>query len=164
MSARISACFIGQRTLTEIRKVYVPLACIGYPRWPSFHYQTPPVSYSLLLADICIYSFSTKHTLGSDVDACVWGIVEVCLAILSACTPTFPALFRWRKVRRNSRPVAGDVKRSGSYPISPPDERQLGFGSDVRLANEGAVNMDDWSEVTKDVERGNVQVEGTTLS
>ena len=102
---------------------------------------------------------------GSDVDAGVWGIVEVCLAFLSACTPTFPALFRWRKVRRNSRPVAGDVKRTSSagYPVSPPDERQVGFRSDVRLADEGAVKMDDWSEVTKDEERGNTHVEGTTL-
>ena len=102
---------------------------------------------------------------GSDVDACVWGIVEVCLAILSACTPTFPALFRWRKVRRNSRPVAGDVKRSnsGGYPVSAPDERRLGFRSDVRLADEGAVKMDDWSQVSKDEERGNAHVEGTIL-
>ena len=100
---------------------------------------------------------------GSDVDACVWGIVEVCLAILSACTPTFPALFRWRKVRRNSRPAAGDVKRTGSYPISAPDDRRLGFRSDVRLANEAAVKMDDWSEVTKDEERGNARVEETTM-
>ena len=144
--------------------MYVPSACIGYPRWPSFRYQTPPVRYSLFLADCCIWSCSTNHTPGSDVDACVWGIVEVCLAILSACTPTFPALFRWRKVRRNSRPIAGDVKRSGSYPISAPNERQPGFRSDVRLTNEGAVKLDDWSEVTKDEERGNAHVEGTTLS
>lgn len=102
----------------------------------------------------------------SDVDACVWGIVEVCLAILSACTPTYPALFRWRKVRRNSRPVAGDVKRSDSagYRASTPDERRFGFRSDVRLAGDGAVKMDDWSEVSKDEERGNAHVEGTTLS
>ena len=101
---------------------------------------------------------------GSDVDACVWGIVEVCLAILSACTPTFPALFRWRKVRRNSRPIAGDVKRTGSYPVATPDDRRQGFRSDVRLASEGAVKMDDWSEGTRDEERGNAHVEGTILS
>ena len=62
--------------------------------------------------------------------------------------------------------MVGDVKRSDSagYPVSAPDERRLGFGSDVRLANEGAVKMDDWSEVTKDEERGNAHVEGITLS
>ena len=47
---------------------------------------------------------------------------------------------------------------------SVPDKRRLGFGNDVRLANEGDVSMDDWSEVTKDEERGNAHVDGATLS
>lgn len=125
-----------------------------------------PVRPSPLLWQPLYLQDSTYNALGSDVDACVWGVVEVCLAILSACTPTFPALFRWRSLRRNSRPREEDPKRSGlvGYPALVPDERRSGFRSGVRLAHGGAIKMDDWSESTTDEEQGTIHVEGRNLS
>lgn len=93
-------------------------------------------------------------------------MVEVCLAILSACTPTFPALLRWRSLRANSRLSVGEPKRSGSagFPALVPDERRAGFRSDSGYAHKNAVKMSDWSQVTKDEEQDIKFVEETSSS
>ncbi len=77
--------------------------------------------------------------------------------------PTFPALFRWRSLRANSRPSGVEPKRSGSagYPALVPDERRAGFRSDSGYAHKDAVKMDDWSQVSKDEEQGTIYVEET---
>lgn len=105
---------------------------------------------------------SAHNSLGSDVDAAVWGVVEVNLAILSACLPTFPALLNWRSVhRRNTPPGGADPKSwgSASYPALIPDERRSGFRSGSGYAHKDALKMEDWSEESKGAERATVCIE-----
>ncbi|MCJ1429126.1 hypothetical protein MMC29_007039 [Sticta canariensis] len=42
-----------------------------------------------------IGSLSLSDAAWSDVDAAVWGVVEVCVGIVSACLPTMRPLFNW---------------------------------------------------------------------
>ena len=96
--------------------------------------------------------------LGSDVKPCVWAVVEVCLGILGACLPTFPALFRWRSVRNNQRPNGPSHSKStdsSQYPVLTPDERRSGFRSGVGNAHKEFLKMVDWADIPKAVEKGN---------
>ena len=101
---------------------------------------------------------TTLTNSGSDVKPCVWAVVEVCLGILGACLPTFPALFRWKTVRNNQRPSRiSHVKSADSsqYPVLTPDERRSGFRTGVGNAHKEFLRMIDWVDVPKAVEKGN---------
>ncbi|CAF9911920.1 hypothetical protein IMSHALPRED_010636 [Imshaugia aleurites] len=92
----------------------------------------------------------------SDVKPCVWAVVEVCLGILGACLPTFPALFRWKTVRNSRRPSALSHSTGGDsshYPILTPDERRSGFRSGVGNAHKEFLKMIDWADVPRAVEK-----------
>ena len=88
--------------------------------------------------------------LGSDVKPCVWAVVEVCLGILGACLPTFPALFHWKSARNSRRP-SGMSHPNGvdsfQYPVLTPDERRSGFRSGVGSAHKEFLRMIDWADV-----------------
>ena len=68
--------------------------------------------YSISLSDVsCTCTISTSQTAqairltehqGSDVEPCVWSVVEVDVAIVCACLPTFRPLFD-PKVRASSK-------------------------------------------------------------
>ena len=78
------------------------------------------------------------NILGSDVKPCVWAVVEVCLAILGACLPTYPALFGWKSVRNQQR---GRVPHSGSpdssqYAVLTSDKPRSELGSGVGNGHE----------------------------
>lgn len=101
---------------------------------------------------------NTYKLLGSDVKPCVWAVVEVCLGILGACLPTFPALVRWKSVRNNQRPsgMSHSISvDSSQYPVLTPDERRSGFRSGVGSAHKEFLKMIDRADVPKAVEKGN---------
>lgn len=94
----------------------------------------------------------------SDVKPCVWAVVEVCLGILGACLPTFPALVRWKSVRNSQRPsgMSHSISvDSSQYPVLTPDERRSGFRSGVGSAHKEFLKMIDRADVPKAVEKGN---------
>ncbi len=66
---------------------------------------------------------TTYDDLDSDVEPCVWAIVESCVAIFCACLPTFPALI---KSIRDSRRRDGDPKSLSSLTS---DSGRSGYGS-----------------------------------
>lgn len=101
---------------------------------------------------------NTYKLLGSDVKPCVWAVVEVCLGILGACLPTFPALVRWKSVRNSQRPsgMSHSISvDSSQYPVLTPDERRSGFRSGVGSAHKEFLKMIDRADVPKAVEKGN---------
>ncbi|MCJ1272070.1 hypothetical protein MMC22_011977 [Lobaria immixta] len=76
------------------------------------------MSMFLLGGFVCVISIYRVPKIGtlslsdapwSDVDACVWGVVEVCVGIVSACTPTLRPLFNWvfHGLRANSKDSEG---------------------------------------------------------
>ena len=109
-------------------------------------------------AKTSVYGASiTDKLLGSDVKPCVWAVVEVCLGILGACLPTFPALFRWKIVR--NKPSPNRMPNSGSddssqYAVLTPDEPRSGFRSSIGNAKE-FLKMNSWANVSKSLEEGN---------
>ena len=101
---------------------------------------------------------NTDKISGSDVKPCVWAVVEVCLGILGACLPTFPALLRWKSIRSNQRPrQLFQAKSTGStqYPVLTPDERRSGFRSGVGDTQEEFLKMIDWTDVPKAMDNRN---------
>ena len=101
---------------------------------------------------------NTYKLPGSDVKPCVWAVVEVCLALLGACLPTFPGLFRWKSVQPRRGPSAMSHSKSADwsqYPVLEPDERRSGFRSGVGNAHAEFLKMIDWADVTKTVEKRN---------
>lgn len=59
---------------------------------------------------------------GSDVEPCVWSVVEVDVAILCACLPTFRPLFD-PKVRRSSKRGVQSVELATDDSFTPPNRR-----------------------------------------
>ena len=83
-----------------------------------------------------VASLSLTDAPWSDVDACVWSVVEVCVGIVGACLPTYRPLFL-RLCRNGARTVS---TRDISWPTShdQPGEvmrgdkmTKLGVGVDV---------------------------------
>lgn len=96
--------------------------------------------------------------LGSDVKPCVWAVVEVCLGILGACLPTFPALFHWMSVRSNRKPSRmpnSESADSSQYAVLTPDESRSGRKSGIENAQKDFMKMIDWANVPKAAEEGN---------
>ncbi|CAF9925344.1 MAG: hypothetical protein ALECFALPRED_003120 [Alectoria fallacina] len=97
----------------------------------------------------------------SDVKPCVWAVVEVCLGILGACLPSFPALFRWKTVRKIRKPNGishSTSADSSQYPVLTRDERRSGFRSGV---HKDFLKMIDWADVPKAIDKGsNVRIQG----
>lgn len=95
--------------------------------------------------------------LGSDVKPCVWAVVEVCLGILGACLPTFPALFHWKGVRSSRKPsrkAHPESADSSQYAVLTPDERRSGLKSGIGNGHEDLMGMIDWADVPKAAEKG----------
>ena len=85
---------------------------------------------------------------GTDVDACVWSMVEVCVAIVCACLPTCRVLFSRLVLRKrvDSVPYLVDMPR---YPSLTADERRPGFRSKYIGAQVEIVNVvrENWAQV-----------------
>ena len=65
-----------------------------------------------------------SQSTGSDVDACVWSVAEVCVGIVGACLPTLRPLFtRKERLRRDSSPK--EVCRRYSYGAEKSWETQM---------------------------------------
>ena len=67
------------------------------------------------------FSDNTEILLGSDVKPCVWSVVEVDVAIVCACLPTFRPLFD-RKVRRSNK-RGQSVELATDHSFAPPNRR-----------------------------------------
>ncbi len=89
-----------------------------------------PKMYSISLSDVsCTSPVSPSPTasaiililLGSDVEPCVWSVVEVDVAIVCACLPTFRPLFD-RKVRRTNKRDQS-VELATDHSFAPPNRR-----------------------------------------
>ena len=137
--------------LTEGGEGPVASVCTGYLRWRTFRFQTHRVR--TYLHDTKSISWdSADHLPGSDVKPCVWAVVEVCLCILGACLPTFPALFHWKIAQNNRRPSRMFKSRSASssqYPVLTPEDRRLGFRSGVGNAHKEFLRMMDLADAPK---------------
>ncbi len=164
MCFRLEACelpdlFFGKNGIDPRREGLVASVCTEFLKWQTYHFQTHHVSFSLHDIEFILRD-STYKLLGSDVKPCVWAVVEVCLGVLGACLPTFPALFRWKSVRNSRRPSGmPDSKSTDSsqYPVLTPDERRSGFRSGVvgvGKAHKEFLKMIDWADIPKAVEKG----------
>ena len=107
-----------------------------------------PKMYSISLSDVsctspCLSipnrsSESTDIVIGSDVEPCVWSVVEVDVAIVCACLPTFRPLFD-RKVRRSSsRSQSVELAAGGSLA---PSNRRSGYEHMEGKANEKFLDL-----------------------
>lgn len=120
------------------------------------YFQTHHVRPWLLVIGF-VLRYSTYKFPGSDVKPCVWAVVEVCLGILGACLPTYPALFRWKQVhnhRRPSRIFQSKSADSSRFPVLTPDERRSGFRSGVGNTQKEFLKMIDWADVPRAIEKG----------
>ena len=129
----------------------------GFLKWRIFHFRTHRVRPWLRAFEL-IGRDHTDKRLGSDVKPCVWAVVEVCLGIVSACLPTFPALLHWKSVCSSQRPRRISHSKSADsfhYPVLTPDERRSGSKSEVGNVHKGFLRMIDWADVPKAVEKGN---------
>lgn len=79
---------------------------------------------------------------GSDVQPCVWAIVESCVAIFCACLPTFPALFHMKSVRDNQKPCS-DPR---SIPSLTRNERRSGYQNSATNSCEDFLRRTNWAE------------------
>ena len=125
----------------------------GFPRWRISRFQTHHVrpvapDLSFILQD------TTYKLLGSDVKPCVWAVVEVCLAILGACLPMFPALVRWKTIRNDKRPSGVSPSKSADssqYHVLTLDERHSGSRSGIGNTHKEFLKMTSWADVPKAV-------------
>ena len=158
--------FFGKDDVDQRREELVASVYTVFPRWRISRLQTHHVRPWLRDIELILQDITYKR-LGSDVTPCVWAVVEVCLGILGACLPTFPALFRWKSVRDNQRPNGISHKRSADssqYPALTPDERRSGFRSGVGNAHKEFLKMIDWADVPKAVEKGNgMRIQGREI-
>ena len=101
------------------------------------------------------------YLVGSDVQPCVWAIVESGVAIFCACLPTFPALFHIKSIREKQRP-SSDPR---SIPSLGHSERRSGHMSNVTDSRKEILRMEDWTEGSQ-TEKGNAisHVHGETDS
>lgn len=85
---------------------------------------------------------------GTDVDPCVWSLVEVCVAIVCACLPTFRVLFNKLILQKRvgSSTYLVDMPR---YPSPTTNERQAGFRDKHSGAQDEVANVipDNWVQV-----------------
>lgn len=159
---RLEACkfsdpFLAKDDIDGSCEVPVASVCTGFLKWRISHSQTHHVRPWLLFIEFVLRK-NTYKLLGSDVKPCVWAVVEVCMGILGACLPTFPALFRWKSVqlhRGPSRMSHSKSADSSQYPVLKPDERRSGFRSGVGKAHTDFLKMIDWADVPKAVEKSN---------
>lgn len=157
---RLEACelpdsFFSKDDIDRRRKALVASVYTGSLKWRTSRFQTHHVRASFRDIELILQD-NTNKLLGSDVKPCVWAVVEVCLGILGACLPTFPALFRWKTVRNSRRPSALSHSTGGDsshYPILTPDERRSGFRSGVGNAHKEFLKMIDWADVPRAVEK-----------
>ena len=91
------------------------------------------------------YRARIDSVLDSDVAPCVWAAVEVCLGVLSACLPTYPALFRWKSVRAQ--------QRGSGMPHSGSDSSQYAVLTSDKARLE-SLRMTDWADVPKTLDKG----------
>lgn len=82
-------------------------------------------------------------TLDSDVEPCVWAVVESCVAIFCACLPTFPALLHIRSIRASQKP--SDDPRS--LPSLASDSRRSGYSGSAGSACKELSRKGDWTEL-----------------
>ena len=82
--------------------------------------------------------------LGSDVQPCVWAIVESCVAIFCACLPTFPALFHMKSVRENQRPSSDPKTISSLVQINRPSV----YRNNAADSHREFLGMTDWGDGT----------------
>ncbi|KAK0511558.1 hypothetical protein JMJ35_006131 [Cladonia borealis] len=84
----------------------------------------------------------------TDVDPCVWSLVEVCVAIVCACLPTFRVLFNRLILQKRvgSSAYLVDMPR---YPSSTTNERQADFRSKDSAAQVEVANVvpNNWVQV-----------------
>ena len=78
------------------------------------HFAYGCTMYGILIPKHFGLRVATDKISGSDVQPCVWAIVESCTAIFCACLPTFPALFHMKTVREIQRP-GSDSKGNPSW-------------------------------------------------
>ena len=126
----------------------------GFPRWRISRFQTHHVR-PLAPDLIFILRDTTYKLIGSDVKPCVWAVVEVCLAILGACLPMFPALFRWKAIRNDKRPSGESHSKSADssqYHVLTPDERRSGPKGGIGNTHKDFFKMTDWADVPKAAE------------
>lgn len=124
-------------------------------KWRISRFQTHLVRPWLRYIELMLQDYTHKLP-GSDVKPCVWAVVEVCLGILGACLPTFPALFRCKSVRNNRKTSAVSLSRSNDsyqYPVLTPDERRIGFTSEAGNAHNEFLRMADWADVPRAVDK-----------
>ena len=76
--------------------------------------------------------------IGSDVEPCVWSVVEVDVAIICACLPTFRPLFD-RKVRGSSKRLH-NLELATDHSFSP-FNRRSGYGNVEGEANNKFVDL-----------------------
>lgn len=88
----------------------------------------------------CSMKEGSDSVPGSDVEPCVWAVVEACVAIFCACLPTFPALFRIKSVRDYRRP-SGDRRH---VPSSTADQRESRHRGDSGDTRQGILKTTEW--------------------
>ena len=73
----------------------------------------------------------TDTSVGTDTDACIWSMVEVCVAIVCACLPTLKVLLNWILHGKRADSAAPDIISTSlaRYPSLTLDERRLGYKS-----------------------------------
>ncbi|KAM0796141.1 hypothetical protein BDR22DRAFT_893479 [Usnea florida] len=71
-----------------------------------------------------MYSISLSDVSWSDVEPCVWSVVEVDVAIVCACLPTFRPLFDPKVRRSNKR--GQSIRLATDDPFTPP-QRKSGY-------------------------------------
>ena len=158
-ACKLSDQFFCKNVIDSRREGLVASVCTEFLKWQTYRFQTHHVRFRLHDIEFMLQD-STYKLLGSDVKPCVWAVVEVCLGILGACLPTFPALFRWKTVRNSRRPSGMSHSKStdsSQYPVLTPDERRSGFRSGVvgvGKAHKEFLRMIDWADIPKAVEKG----------
>ena len=91
----------------------------------------------------------TDKLSGTDVDPCVWSMVEVCVAIVCACLPTFKVLFnRLIRPKRVSTSTAYIVDMP-RYPALTTDEHRSDYRSKESESQVAIVKRvhDNWVQV-----------------
>ncbi|KAL8832830.1 MAG: hypothetical protein Q9191_000014 [Dirinaria sp. TL-2023a] len=95
--------FAALNAATNIITVCLPMPMLWRPKLPS-ESQIQLMGVFLVGAFVCIVSIyripqvtkmSRVDAPWSDVDTCVWSMVEVCVGIVGACLPTYRPLFEY---------------------------------------------------------------------
>ncbi|KAK3176963.1 hypothetical protein OEA41_008289 [Lepraria neglecta] len=78
-----------------------------------------------------VYGLALSDPGWTDTDACIWSMVEVCVAIVCACLPTLKVLLNWILHGKWADSATPDITsiRLPRYPSLTPDERRPGYKS-----------------------------------